>query len=303
EGRGDDDQRPPAVLEPERRDHAGEREEEDDRRDQRGEEDGDADVLGAGEPEPGQRIPRGDGGQEGDERHPGRDRHGVDDPGAVVRLVEEDLEVLERRRQVEPERDVVHPVEIGLLLERRDQHPVDGEDGDQDERGEARVDQQMTPELLLALGPRWRHGSHDPGHRLASPRGCGSHYHSRRFRFRRTRKSAGNSSGTRKSAIAAPRPRLPAWMPTWYASTGRILLALPGPPWVRRYTTLRSESVKTVSKRNPIIRIGKIIGTTTWRKRCMKVQPSTLAASRTSSGTAVKPARSTIALNGKVRHT
>src|SRR5213592_4382069 len=35
----------------------------------------------------------------------------------------------------------------------------------------------------------------------------------------------------------------------------------------------------------------------------MKVQPSTLAASRTSSGTAVKPARSTIALNGKVRHT
>src|SRR5438445_1545392 len=35
----------------------------------------------------------------------------------------------------------------------------------------------------------------------------------------------------------------------------------------------------------------------------MKVQPSTLAASMTSSGTAVKPARSTIALNGNVRHT
>src|SRR5437870_13606916 len=35
----------------------------------------------------------------------------------------------------------------------------------------------------------------------------------------------------------------------------------------------------------------------------MKVQPSTLAASMTSSGTAVKPARSTIALHGNVRHT
>src|SRR5688572_5777622 len=51
------------------------------------------------------------------------------------------------------------------------------------------------------------------------------------------------------------------------------------------------------------MRIGKIIGTTTCRKRCMKEQPSTLAASSTSGGTEVNPASSTIAENGNVRHT
>ncbi len=51
------------------------------------------------------------------------------------------------------------------------------------------------------------------------------------------------------------------------------------------------------------MRIGKIIGTTTWWNRCMKLQPSTLAASSTSLGTEVNPARRTIAENGNVRHT
>ena len=46
--------------------------------------------------------------------------------------------------------------------------------------------------------------------------------------------SAGKSSGTRKSAMAAPRPRLPAWMPIWYASTGRIFVEFAGPPCVSK---------------------------------------------------------------------
>ena len=66
---------------------------------------------------------------------------------------------------------------------------------------------------------------------------------------------------------------------------------------------LRSDSVKTVSKRKPIRRIGAIIGTTTWRNRCMKLVPSTRAASRISVGTDVNPASSTMAENGNVRHT
>ena len=40
-------------------------------------------------------------------------------------------------------------------------------------------------------------------------------HQSLRFRFRSIRKSAGKSSGTSMSAIAEPRPRLPAWMPIW----------------------------------------------------------------------------------------
>ena len=51
------------------------------------------------------------------------------------------------------------------------------------------------------------------------------------------------------------------------------------------------------------MRIGKIIGTTTWRNRWKNEQPSTLAASITSTGTDVNPASSTIAENGNVRHT
>src|SRR4029450_6766861 len=51
------------------------------------------------------------------------------------------------------------------------------------------------------------------------------------------------------------------------------------------------------------MRIGKIIGATTWRNRWKNEQPSTFAASSTSSGTEVNPASSTIAENGNVRHT
>src|ERR1700752_4890982 len=51
------------------------------------------------------------------------------------------------------------------------------------------------------------------------------------------------------------------------------------------------------------MRIGKIIGATTWRNRWKNEQPSTLAASSTSSGTDVNPASSTIAENGNGRHT
>jgi hypothetical protein len=81
------------------------------------------------------------------------------------------------------------------------------------------------------------------------------------------------------------------------------MVALPGPPWVRTYTTLRSDSVKTVSNRKPMMRIGKIIGVTMWRNRWKKEQPSTLAASSTSVGTDVNPARRTIAEKGKDRQT
>src|SRR5207249_4434851 len=72
--------------------------------------------------------------------------------------------------------------------------------GDQDERGEARVDQQMTPELLLALGPRWRHGLHDPGHRLASRRASPS------LRGRRTARTTPVTDSPRLAAAARTTP-------------------------------------------------------------------------------------------------
>jgi len=98
------------------------------------------------------------GSHERNEGDPRGDRHGIDDPGAVVRLEEEDLEVPQGRRQVEPERDVVHPVEVRVLLERRDQHPVDREHRYEHERREPRVDPEMAATFLLPKGLGGGHG-------------------------------------------------------------------------------------------------------------------------------------------------
>jgi hypothetical protein len=145
-------------LKTEHRDDPRERQEEDDRGNQVRHEHRDADVLGRGQSQARQRVTRRHGGHERDQRDPRGDRHGVDDPGAVVGLVEEDLEVLERRRQVEPERDVVHPVEVWILLERGDQHPVDREYRHEHERREPGVDQEIAAAILLARGRDGGHG-------------------------------------------------------------------------------------------------------------------------------------------------
>jgi hypothetical protein len=72
---------------------------------------------------------------------------------------------------------------------------------------------------------------------------------------------------------------------------------------VRRYTMLRSDNVNTVSNAVPMKRMGAIIGTMTLRKRCRKLAPSTLAASKISGATEVIPASSTMAPKGKPRQT
>src|SRR5215510_13050025 len=151
-----DHERPPAVLEVERADDPRQGNEQDDRRHQVREEDPDPQVLGEREAEPGQRIAGGDGGQERDDRHPERDGHGVDDPGPVRGSKEQQVEVLQRRRHVEPEGDDVHPVEIRLLLERGDRHPEDREDGEDQERYQAEVDQDVPPDFLDPMAARGR---------------------------------------------------------------------------------------------------------------------------------------------------
>ena len=50
---------------------------------------------------------------------------------------------------MEPERDPGHPVEVGVLLEGGDGHPEDGEHRNDDERRDARVDQQMAADRAL----------------------------------------------------------------------------------------------------------------------------------------------------------
>src|SRR2546425_13309611 len=75
----------------------------------------------------------------------------------VVRVGEQVREVLQGGRQVEPQRELVHPIEIGILLEGGDGHPVDGKDGDDDVGRERAVDPEMAPYLFLAVRARGGH--------------------------------------------------------------------------------------------------------------------------------------------------
>src|SRR2546427_1820194 len=66
---------------------------------------------------------------------------------------------------------------------------------------------------------------------------------------------------------------------------------------------LRMRRVKTVQNAATTKRIGALIGTIIFGKRCMKVAPPPSAASMISGLTEFIPASRTIALNGKLRQT
>src|SRR5207249_10509396 len=74
---------------------------------------------------------------------------GVDDAGAEARLIEEQIEVLKGRRQVEPERKL-DAIEVLLLLERRDHHPHDRKQRDHQEGREPGVDADLAGEAALS---------------------------------------------------------------------------------------------------------------------------------------------------------
>src|SRR5213078_3275717 len=132
----------------------------------------------------------------------------------------EQLHVLERRRVVEDPRDVTQircaDVQIAVLLERRDQHPVEGEAG---KHGE--------PERRAVQ----RHALH-----RAPPTSV-------RWASRSIAIATAIRNGSRNTAMAAPWPRSAPRMPRWNASVGRTCVVLAGPPPVRMYTTPKSVAV------------------------------------------------------------
>ena len=68
--------------------------------------------------------------------------------------------MFQRGRQVEPERELIHPVEVGVLLQGREGHPVDREDGEDDIGRDRGVDPEVASDLFLAL--RAWSGRHRP---------------------------------------------------------------------------------------------------------------------------------------------
>src|SRR5262249_32798091 len=140
--------------------------------------------------------------RERDEHHHDAHEERVEEPGRIARLPEQRAQVIERRRQIEDERivlDVRGPdVQVGVLLEGRDHHPVEREDR---ERDEAENDRSMGD-----------------GGRRAAERGAHGHATTSARRDVRSMNTARTSStGTRKMATAAPRPTSPPSTPSWNA--------------------------------------------------------------------------------------
>ena len=134
EGRIDQHQRPHRVLQAEFGDDPRQRQEQQRRRHQVGQEDRDPQRLAVAARHARQAIA---GRQRGDERDgddADADDQRVQQPAREQRLLEQVDHVLERRRFVEPERDIADVVEIAVRLERGDQHPVERERRQDDEK-------------------------------------------------------------------------------------------------------------------------------------------------------------------------
>src|SRR5262249_2994551 len=208
------------------------------------------------------------------------DECGVPEPAHEPCLGEQEPDVLERRREVEPEGVVLDRVEVDVLLERRDQHPEEGE----------------------REKPREEHEHGD----VQEPRGDPSpprararvHTTSARCARRSIRYATSTSTGTRKSEMAAPAARsLPA-MPVAKASDGSVCVESYGAPAVRMETTVMSVNVKMIPNRTPTERIGVIMGRLIWNVVRQKPAPSMAAASGISFEIAERPASMMTVENG-----
>src|SRR5690606_13885558 len=90
---------------------------------------------------------------------------------------------------------------------------------------------------------------------------------SRRRISDRIRMDTAASTGSRNSAVAAPRPSAPPCTPVKKASDGSTCVALAGPPRVRMNTVMMSENTKTKVNRMVTPKTGISIGRMTWNRR------------------------------------
>src|SRR5487761_792087 len=272
--RVDDDQRPQAVAEVQvLRDDARQREEEQRWRHEIREEDPDAEPSPDAAGEPRECIARGHRDRERDQHDHQADEARVAQPAQVVGVVEEVAVVRKRRAEAPHLRRVVH---LRLVLERSDAHPHERE-REHDREG----DDDSVRERLLP--PRVRHVTS----------------------ARRAKKSiaivTNASSGSMKSATAAPSPMLPALIPVWNASVVSTCVELNGPPFVRMYGTTMSVAVNTIPNNTATIAIGSCSGSETYQNFFRPVAPSIAAASSTSCGMDEIPARKMTVANGIIR--
>src|SRR5690606_11469727 len=160
----------------------------------------------------------------------------VEEPAHEQRVGEEQPHVVERRRLRVPERVRVRIEEVRVLLERRDEHDVEGQSREQREDRDGQVERRArgdTSDAPSATCP--------PGERG----GGGRHQITSLRRISRSSTAlTPASTGSRNRAMAAPRPRLPPRMPVKKAWLARVWVMFAGPPRVRMKMAIMSEKVK-----------------------------------------------------------
>src|SRR6266853_1863946 len=196
DGRVDEDQSPERVLQAQHGHDPRQRDEEQRRGDQVGKKNPHAEPLAPAAGEPGQTVAgrHGHGHGDDDDRHDHHQR--IQDPAQELRLPEQQAHVLEGGGIVEDPGDVPRvecaDVEVAVLLERGEQHPVEREPGE--------------------------------GHE-ARCRGIERHaLHRAPTSARRASRSIATATttrnGTRNTAIAAPWPKSAPSTPRWNARVG-----------------------------------------------------------------------------------
>src|SRR6266446_8198952 len=136
EGGVDENERPQGILQAEEGHDSGKRDEEQGGRNEIGEKDADAEALAPAPGEPGERIGGRHGQQQRDDNDDDTDESGVAKPADELGLREKKLHMCQGGLGVKDERIVLHGVEVDVLLEAGDEHPVereserDGEDSD-----------------------------------------------------------------------------------------------------------------------------------------------------------------------------
>src|SRR5690606_4537262 len=193
------------------------------RGDQVHQEDGDAHPLAPLEPEPGQRVGGWQREGQGDRGNHQTHDQGVPDEGQVVGLPEQVLDVLERRRLVEPEGVVVPRVEVVRALEHADDGPAEREDSEEAEADRRQVEPYSSQTVTVAgLLPESGDVGRIPGHQRTSLRRAS----------RRITAVSPTRTGNRNRATAAPCPRAPPSIPLKYAQVDRTWVRWVGPPRV-----------------------------------------------------------------------
>src|SRR6202047_3938503 len=238
----------------------------------------DSHSLAPASSKPRERVSSRDGQKQRDDHNDYADQRRISEPAHVACFEEQQLQVIERGREIELEGIVLDRVEVDVLLERGDQHPVKRKRQQHHERRQ-RCELRSAGTEFAPIPSR---------HYVTSAR-CAARSMKYAIRTR---------TGMRNNDIAAPAAKSLSWLPVADARQGSVCVESNGPPAVRMYTTVMSVKVKIVPNSTATLMMGAIIGMLMRKRMRQNPAPSMAAASGMSLGIAVSPASMMTVENG-----